>query len=210
MASHEQTSAETRLIKAIAHPLRFRILVKLNEGPASPSNLAEQLDEPLGNVSYHVQILLQQGAIELIDTRPVRGAVEHIYRATARPFFDETHWAKLPVSVRRQFQDSTLQGVWEHLVEAFDTGGLDNPKTHVSWTNLDLDERGYDEVADLLDETLERALAIQAEAASRLRDVPEGERETERTELSVMHFNRPRAGEDSSSGAASKRSKQRA
>jgi DNA-binding transcriptional ArsR family regulator len=186
-----QTSAETRLIKALAHPLRFRILAKLNEGPASPSTLAEQLGEPLGNVSYHVQRLLQQGAIELVDTRPVRGAVEHIYRAATTAEFGTEHWTKLPASLRRQFQDATLQSVWDHLVEATEAGRLDDTRTQVSSTALDLDEEGWEEISTLLSQTLERAIEIQAESSRRLSDVAVDERESERTELAILHF--PRA-----------------
>jgi DNA-binding transcriptional ArsR family regulator len=191
MAAQTQTSAETRLIKALAHPLRFRILAKLNEGPASPSTLAEQLGEPLGNVSYHVQRLLQQGAIELVDTRPVRGAVEHIYRAATTAEFGMEHWTKLPASLRRQFQDATLQSVWDHLVEASEAGRLDDTRTQVSSTALDLDEEGWEEISTLLSQTLERAIEIQAESSRRLSDVAVDERESERTELAILHF--PRA-----------------
>ena len=75
------TGVDTRMMKALSHPLRWRILEHLTAGPASPSMVAARLGEPLGNVSYHVKILLQHDAIELVETRPVRGALEHVYRA---------------------------------------------------------------------------------------------------------------------------------
>jgi len=192
MAAQTQTSAETRLIKALAHPLRFRILAKLNEGPASPSSLAEQLSEPLGNVSYHVQRLLQQGAIELVDTRPVRGAVEHIYRATTSAAFGTEHWTKLPASLRRQFQDAAVQSLWDHLVEATEAGNLDDPRTRISSAALDLDDEGWEEISTLLSQTLERALEIQAKSSRRLADVTAEARESESesTELAILHFQR--------------------
>ncbi len=112
MASKKATQDETRLIKAMAHPLRHRILEELNAKQASPSDLAEQLNEPLGNVSYHVKVLLENEAIELVDTQPVRGALEHIYRATTRPFWDDKQWARLPISVRNQLQDATIHKAW--------------------------------------------------------------------------------------------------
>ena len=59
---------------------------------------------------------------------------------------------------------------------------------------LDLDPQGLDEVADLLQETVERALAIQARAAGRLVELDEDERREERTELTVLHYHRPRRG----------------
>lgn len=71
--------------KAVAHPLRVRILQTL--GPKdlwSPNGLAAELGEPLGNVSYHVKTLLDYDAVVLVKTEPRRGAVEHFYRSTGR------------------------------------------------------------------------------------------------------------------------------
>lgn len=66
--------------KCVAHPLRRRILDALAKGPMSPNEIAEALDERLTNVSYHVRMLAEYGAIELVDTAPRRGALEHYYR----------------------------------------------------------------------------------------------------------------------------------
>lgn len=183
-----QTSHDARLAKAMSHPLRFRILEALNETEASPSDIAEELNEPIGNVSYHVKVLESCQAIELVATKPVRGALEHFYRATARPYVDDDHWTRLPVSVRRQLFDTILQGAWEHIVHAAESSGLDAPQTHVSWTTLDLDEQGYQEVVELVTDTLERALAIKAESIQRLVDLPEAERQVRTTELTLMHY----------------------
>jgi DNA-binding transcriptional ArsR family regulator len=74
-------SLDRRLIKALGHPVRVRALEVLNARVASPSELARVLSEPLGNVAYHVKILEENDAIELVRTAPVRGALEHFYRA---------------------------------------------------------------------------------------------------------------------------------
>lgn len=201
-----------RLLKSLGHPLRQRILVELNRKESSPSRLAEVLDEPLGNVSYHVKVLLEHDAIELVGTKPVRGALEHTYRAIERPYLDDDHWARLPVSVRRRIFDDTLQDIWEHVVDGAQDGGLDHPRAHISWTPLELDEQGHEEVSALLSDALERVLAIQAEAAGRLAELDEDEREVERTELAVMHYHRPRAADPSrsSKSRARRSSKSRA
>ena len=189
-----ESTIEKRLIKALGHPLRQRILEKLNEREGSPSRLAEALDEPLGNVSYHVRVLLDCDAIELVGTRPVRGTLEHTYRAITRPYLGDEHWARLPASVRRSLFDKTLQQIWEHAVEGAEEGGFDHPRTHVSWVALDLDSEGYQQVAELLTATLERVLEIQAEAAGRLTGRSDTDGETARTELALLHYHRPRAG----------------
>ena len=69
---------DPKLAKALSHPLRQRILERLSaDGEASPSQLSHALDEPLGNVAYHVRILHGLGFVELVGTRQVRGALEH-------------------------------------------------------------------------------------------------------------------------------------
>jgi DNA-binding transcriptional ArsR family regulator len=190
--SGESKPTEDRLFKAIAHPLRLRILEQLNQGDASPAELAKKLDEPLGNVSYHVQVLLKFNAIELVSTRPVRGAIEHIYRATAQTQVGQgDHWANLPASLRRSLFDPKLQKIWDDVVEAASGDGLDDERTHISWTTLELDDEGREQMADLLRETLERAQEIHSRVAPRLAKLPEDERATAATELAVMHYDRP-------------------
>lgn len=71
------------LIKALDHGLRRRILRVMNEagGPISPVKMGELLDASLGNISYHVNILHDLGAVELDSLQQVRGAMEHFYVA---------------------------------------------------------------------------------------------------------------------------------
>ena len=184
--------ADERLYKALSHPLRQKILIKLNERASSPSDLAVELDEKIGNVAYHVRTLLDLETIELVKTEQVRGTLEHFYRATARPFVDDAHWAQLPLSVRRQFTDTTLQGVWDHVVESTENGGFDDASSHVSWTSLDLDDEGREEVARIMVQALEDVLAEQAAAAGREAERDPEDRESQRTELAIMHYARPR------------------
>jgi DNA-binding transcriptional ArsR family regulator len=71
------------LEQAVAHEFRCRAL-ELFEGGSkslSPSTAGRTLDEPVANASYHFKVLIRAGLIELERSRPVRGAVEHIYKA---------------------------------------------------------------------------------------------------------------------------------
>lgn len=75
---------DPRYVKALAHPLRVRILAILEERPGSPVELSRLLDVSLGVVSYHVRTLDDLGLLKLIRTTQRRGAIEHHYRAVAR------------------------------------------------------------------------------------------------------------------------------
>ena len=83
---------DPRYVKAMSHPLRVRILAILMERKASPVELAQVLEGTLGTVSYHVRTLHQLGLIELVGETRVRGAVEHHYKAMARPVVSDEAW----------------------------------------------------------------------------------------------------------------------
>jgi len=168
----QRTTVDQRLIKALGHPLRQRLLHELNQRTASPNELAQVLDEPLGNVSYHVKILAECEAIELVATNPVRGAVEHFYRAAAVPRLDEKQWRQLPASARRALFNQTLSQIWEHVLEANKDGGFEDTRVHVAWTPLELDDRGFDQMDRAIESFIDRALAIQAQARTRLARLP--------------------------------------
>jgi DNA-binding transcriptional ArsR family regulator len=162
------SAVDSRLAKALAHPLRVQLLAALNEGVASPNELAKKLDEPLTNVSYHVRMLHDLGTIELVETEPRRGALEHYYRAIVRPFFGERDWKRLPKNARGSISDAVLQLVWEDAADAIKSGLFDErDDRHLSRSVLAVDERGWEELHDLLAETLDRAMQIQADSASR-------------------------------------------
>lgn len=70
------------LFTALAHPLRRRILRAMLAGPeASPLQLAGKLRVDLTAVSYHMQMLVECGAIELVRVEPgLTGSRRHFYR----------------------------------------------------------------------------------------------------------------------------------
>ncbi len=86
----EASSRTQKLLEALGHPLRRRILREMGDGaPTSPRDLNERLDEPLSNVSYHFRVLAGSGAVRLVATRPVRGSTQHFYGVNI-----EAEWAR--------------------------------------------------------------------------------------------------------------------
>src|ERR1700754_5174612 len=180
-------TSEARIAKALAHPLRARILQRLGERVASPGDLAVELGAPLGVVSYHVRMLRDYDCVELVRTEPRRGALQHFYRATARPQLDEDQWRTLPSGLRRELAGETIKEVVDDLAEASEAGTLDDPEVIVTRTPLELDERGWKKLNRLLSRTLEQALQIASESAER------GDEGRFPTEMAVLHFKRAAA-----------------
>jgi DNA-binding transcriptional ArsR family regulator len=78
------------LLLALQHTLRRRILREmLGRESISPREVADALELPLSNVSYHVRMLAECGVVSLVGTRQVRGSVQHFYRASL-----EAPWAR--------------------------------------------------------------------------------------------------------------------
>ena len=177
-------TSEARIAKALAHPLRARILQRLGERVLSPGDLANELDAPLGVISYHVRMLREYECVELVRTEPRRGALQHFYKAIARPNLDGDQWRTLPSSLRAELSGETLQEVVTDLGAAADAGTLEDPELVVQRTPLELDDRAFKKLNKLLAKTHEQALAIAAESANRGGDGRFA------TELAVLHFKR--------------------
>jgi DNA-binding transcriptional ArsR family regulator len=158
---------DQRIMKALSHPLRVRMLTLLNQKVSSPSELAEELDEPLGNVSYHMRFLADLKMVKLVRTEPRRGAVEHYYEALEPPLISDDDWAQLPVALRRSLSDSTLGNIASDLRGAAAEGGFDRPNIHITRTAFTLDEEGWDELSGMLADVLERARRIQEDSNKR-------------------------------------------
>ena len=178
---------DERLAKAMAHHLRQRILEVLNRRVSSPREVAEELGEKLGDVGYHFRMLREYGVIELVRTEQRRGAVKHFYRATSRAMLDNATWARLPDSARRSMRGHALDQIWSHVTDGVKANGFDRDDMHVSWTTFELDEKGYQAMAKLIDQTLEKALAIQTQVVDRRANGKTVGGEV-KTELAMLHF----------------------
>jgi len=165
----KSTGVDQRLVKALAHPLRVEILTILNERMASPNELSKELEEGLSQVSYHVKVLKDFECIEMVKTEPRRGAVEHYYRATSRAYLTDRDWQALPDSIKPGMSASGLKMIIDDVVGAINGGSFTaREDVHVSWTPGVVDEQGWDESVDLVNETLEQLIKIHEGSAKRL------------------------------------------
>ena len=165
---------DQRLGKALAHPLRVRILSVVNHRVISPVEFARESGEPLTSASYHFKVLEKLDCIELAKTGQRRGAVEHFYRGTKRAFLRDADWQQLPQSLRGGVTGAVLQTFVERAVEAMDAGTFDaREDSHLSWTPVVLDEKAWRDMAAILEQTLEQILDLQAEAVGRLAESDE-------------------------------------
>jgi DNA-binding transcriptional ArsR family regulator len=160
---------DQRLVRALAHPLRVRILEVLTERVASPNWLSEELDAGLSHVAYHTRALDKCGCLELVDTAQRRGATEHFYKASPGSFVGDRVWRRVPRSIRGGISAASLQSFMDKAIAALEAGTIDDREdTMLNWMPLHLDQRGWDEVTAILRDAHDRVLGAHARSKRRL------------------------------------------
>jgi DNA-binding transcriptional ArsR family regulator len=160
---------DQRLVRALAHPLRIRILDLLSDRVASPNVLAGELESELSDVAYHTRALDRLGCLDLVDTAPRRGAVEHFYKAAPDSFIGDRTWRKVPRTVRGGVSAATLQTFLDKAVDALEAGTLDaREETIFRWMPLQLDQQGWREVVVVFEQATNLILAAHLRSQDRL------------------------------------------
>ncbi len=181
-----QDITDPAIAKALAHPLRTRILAALENRTASPTQLADELDAPLGVVSYHVRRLHALRFLKLVKRLPRRGAIEHYYTTVAGPTITNEAWISTPTIVKQATISAALTELGSQASAAVGEGGFDAPGSHVSRTPVTVDAQGWQELARELDALLPRIEKIEAESQKRL--VRKDHQDEQRATVALMLF----------------------
>jgi DNA-binding transcriptional ArsR family regulator len=163
-----QDITDPSIAKALAHPLRTRILAALENRTASPTELSTELEAPLGVVSYHVRRLHALRFLKLVKRVPRRGAVEHYYTTVAGPRITDEAWNSTPTIVKQATTSAALAELGAQASASAAAGGFDAVGAHLSRTPVTVDGRGWKEIARELDALLPRIQRIEAESQKRL------------------------------------------
>ena len=160
---------DPRLVRALSHPLRVRIMGVLEQRTATPKELSQALGVGLENLAYHVRTLRDFGLIELERSEPVRGAVAHHYRARARPRITARAWEQLPDISKRAMTGAALEQVGAIVSEAAAQGCFSRPESHVSRRPVVLDEEGFKEASSIVSRALDELSAVERAAQKRIK-----------------------------------------
>ena len=184
-----------RLAAAMSHPTRIHTMAVLVERQASPREIATEIGEPLNNVTYHVKQLTKLGCIELVETASAAGGrvVEHFYRASTRSYFDEDAWEELDDKEKFAVVNTIMRLMSEDISRAMRTGTFyARDDIHLSRSPMALDEEGWREVAELLNETTKEMIEIESRVADRCCD---DEPPSLHTKVEILQFPSPPPGE---------------
>ena len=185
------TGRNGELLKAMAHPLKQRILVALDETQASPSELATRLDEDFQTVARLVRELrsVDPPLIEKVGETKVRGGTAHIYKTVGRPVLDLGPWEKMPQLLREIQSTQAGQILLGDLAEAIKAGTFDAlvERTMLRDTG-GFDREGAAEFGTAALALLDTAAEIEARSAGRML---ESDEEPIRMSISILGFEMP-------------------
>ena len=114
-------------MRALAHPLRLRIMEVFAEAPRTTKQVAEELGQPPTRLYHHVAALARAGLLRLKETRKNRGTIEKWYEAVSRtidtPILRPKRRTPQASAARRAVAMSVLEQARQEVVAAMQRRG---------------------------------------------------------------------------------------
>ena len=180
----------------LGHWIRVEALTILVGEVASPKQIAEAIGDEVSVqlVSYHIRILDEQQAVELVKTEK-RGSVdERFYRATMRPELSHDEWLELSPRHKQELAIISIRDLFAENLSSVESGEMTaDDKIHYWWKSVLLDGESRDEVRQEQERHTARLLEIEAKANARAIE-SRGTLQQTPTVLAALAFNRGQSG----------------
>lgn len=176
--------------EVLTHPLRYKCLILLTEKVASPAELARDLGVDVSDLSYHIRVLRECNAIELVDSIPGPTAVQHFYRAAYRAELDDEAYLRMTLDERIAAGRVTAQMIFADVASSMETGVFgERFNHHISRFPLTVDEEGWEELTDIYARALEETYEVTKRTALRMAENPDAARI--QTRVATLLFEMP-------------------
>lgn len=146
----EHTTIASEYASALAHPVRFRMVAALADGPRTIESLASELDASDATILSHAD------ALESLDVlRPTdHPDGTRTYELLRDPILWDEAWGQLPLAALRAAAAAAVTQISAAATAAVDRGGFDREDIHLTRTALRVDEARWRELVTLLASTL--------------------------------------------------------
>jgi DNA-binding transcriptional ArsR family regulator len=179
------------LVAAMGHSVRFRLLAALANVPAASAvELARKLDLPPRAVRHHLSQLHHAGLIEIAEERARRGVAERFYRRVVAPQIDDAEFQALTPLEQRRIDVQILKLSYADAAMALSAGTINSrPDNCVTCVHAQVDNQGWQELAEVHRRAYEEVERVKAESAERLGT---GEEEPIPATSTLMWFELPK------------------
>lgn len=173
-SKESEPTIEMAISRSVKHRMRIEVLAALHEGPATASELAKIIHQPLSLLTYHIDELVKLGAIVVAYTQRVRSLEQNVYCAIKSPFFTDEDWRNMTPQERQVTSAVIIRAVIAEALTSLWAGKFhSDPSVMVTWSPIILDSRGRDDLADEQARSWRRIEEIQTEATARLTEAEE-------------------------------------
>jgi DNA-binding transcriptional ArsR family regulator len=157
---------ELRLAKAMAHPVRVKALELLDQKPMAPVEVADRLDVPVSNMSYHFRTLLELEVIEEVSKEQVRGSLKTTYRSCVDLLVMQVHWGAIDGQAMGVMRRAILSATALRVTDAIKAKTIDRrPEFHITVQTVNATEEEWKEVTAMYEDARERLAEIAANSA---------------------------------------------
>jgi DNA-binding transcriptional ArsR family regulator len=185
-----------RLSVVFAVELRLKIVAELYMREMSPKQFYEEFGGgSIPRVNQHFAKLAETGWLRRVWSEGPGGkrfgSVEHFYRSTELAFFDAPAWALVPYSMRVASSWNLFNRIALQLRQTLEALGPDARRRDLSYTQLSLDQVGWERVIEAVDTHFTCAFEEQKDARLRVSDPDE---ELFRADVLLIAFESPMKG----------------
>jgi DNA-binding transcriptional ArsR family regulator len=167
-------NVEEAISRSIRHRMRIEVLAALHEGPATASELAKVVRQPLSLLTYHIDALVRCSAIAVSHTQLAGSIEQNVYCVLRLPFFSDEDWRNMTPQERQVTSALILQAVMAEALTSLWAGKFHSDlRVMVAWNRIVLDRRGRDDLADEQAKSWRRIEEIESEATARLTQAEE-------------------------------------
>lgn len=188
---------DQRVARGMAHPIRAEILSYLTAHPVSSpaemfrAGVGKSAGIELSHIAYHVRVLEELALIEEVKSQPVRGAIEHFYRAISRMFLDVEAWEGLPQEMKTAISVKAVEESFDRVSNAVALGTFDSrDERTVINLGLMLDDEGFRAASQKLDEVMEW---LQEQQTASVQRTQGNDEKLVQTSVSMLMFESPPA-----------------
>lgn len=175
--SHSQARGEhegrlmLRLSKVLSDPVRVRILAECSIEATSPRTFHDEFGgSSLADVMQDFEVLEQFGWLDQAPTEPGAPAekFDRLYNTTEPLVFD-SDWSGVSDSTKGLLVSRIVETLLARVKDALEAGTLDErPDSHLTWTPLALDQRGWDMMIERVDALFYSLFEEQDKANARM------------------------------------------
>jgi hypothetical protein len=154
---------------AVSPHIRSRIVVVLNQGVYSVTEIADIIREPLNNVGNHIHELLEAGSIEIAETKKVRNFSQHYLQRVPMPFFSKSEAKAMTWQARQVMACLIVQSLLSEIMVALWAGKIFNdPLDWFVFDRLELDAEGRQELYEEQEAYWDRIKEIKTGSTDRV------------------------------------------